>query len=99
MADLKPKRPMHDNLPAPGAPSAPAKSSPRPQSDRFRISLIKGQHHWHFGWQRGDESMLINYIAQMARDPSVPFDWYDAAAVCKHIAQPFGSASVNQIEI
>lgn len=58
---------------------------------RHRIALIKGQERWQFRWDRGDESTLINHIAELARDPDIPFDWFDAAVVCKHIAQPFGS--------
>lgn len=55
------------------------------------ISLIKGHDRWQFRWDAGDEATLINRIAELARDPAIPFDWYDAAVVCKHIAQPFGS--------
>ena len=54
-----------------------------------RVSLIKGPHRWQFQWARGDELTLINTIASMARDSHCDFDWYDAAIVCKHIAQPF----------
>lgn len=61
----------------------------KPPSDRIvRLSLIKGDHRWQFRWEPGDEAALINSVAEMARDPSLPFDWYDAAVVCKHIANP-----------
>jgi hypothetical protein len=33
---------------------------------------------------------LIGHVADLARDPAVPFDWYDAAVICKHIAGPLG---------
>jgi hypothetical protein len=56
---------------------------------RHRLSLIKGPERWLFRWDPGDEAGLINRIAEMARDPEIPFDWYDAAVVCKHVAQPF----------
>lgn len=60
---------------------------------RHRLSLIRGSERWCFRWDPGDESLLINRIAELARDPEIPFDWYDAAVVCKHVAQPFGSTS------
>ena len=53
-----------------------------------RLSLIKGEHRWQFRWESGDEAALINSVAAMARDPQLPFDWYDAAIICKHIAKP-----------
>src|SRR5262245_19181759 len=53
-----------------------------------RLSLIKGPERWNFRWEDGDEPQLISHVAAMARDAAVPFDWFDAAVVCKHIAQP-----------
>jgi hypothetical protein len=53
-----------------------------------RLSLIKGEHRWLFRWQPGSEAQLIEAIAELARDSAVPFDWFDAAILCKHIAQP-----------
>lgn len=55
---------------------------------RFRVSLVKGSQRWHFRWEQGEEAALIDAIAGLARDPEIPFDWFDAAIVCKHIAQP-----------
>jgi hypothetical protein len=60
-----------------------------------RLSLVKGQHRWQFRWEPGDEAALINSVAAMARDPNLPFDWYDAAIVCKHIANPHLAAEQN----
>jgi hypothetical protein len=79
--------PQRSHLP----PAAASEIEPR-----HRISLIKGEERWLFRWDPGDESLLINCIAQMARDPGVPFDWYDAAVICKHVAQPFGSSAANK---
>ena len=57
--------------------------------ERFRLSLIKGEHRWQFRWDPGCESQLIDRVAHLASQPDVPFDWYDAAVICRHIAQPF----------
>lgn len=85
MADHVPQNRNHQ--PAPAAPSV---SAPEAADEaRHRLSLVKGNERWHFRWDPGDESMLINRVAEMARDPDMPFDWFDAAVICKHIAQPF----------
>jgi hypothetical protein len=64
------------------APPHPLRAAPR------RLTLVKGVHRWRFRWDAGDEPALINHIAHMARDAHVPFDWFDAAIVCRQIAQP-----------
>ena len=55
--------------------------------DRCRLSLIKGEHRWRFRWERGSEAALISAVADLARNPQMNFDWFDAAVVCRHIAQ------------
>lgn len=71
-------------------PAAPSSGAEHLSDDAgHRISLVKGTERWQFHWDAGDESLLINRIAEMARDPDIPFDWFDAAIICKHIAQPF----------
>jgi hypothetical protein len=55
--------------------------------DRCRLSLIKGEHRWRFRWERGSEAALISAVADLARNPHMEFDWFDAAVVCRHIAQ------------
>ena len=73
--------------PAPAAP--PLSGADTAAEALHRISLVKGNERWQFHWEAGDESLLINRIAELARDPNIPFDWFDAAVICKHIAQPF----------
>ena len=54
---------------------------------RGRLSLIKGAHRWRFRWEPGSEATIISAVADLARDPGMNFDWFDAAVVCRHIAQ------------
>jgi hypothetical protein len=54
---------------------------------RGRLSLIKGEHRWRFRWEPGSEATIISAVADLARDPRMNFDWFDAAVVCRHIAQ------------
>jgi hypothetical protein len=60
---------------------------------RCRMSLIKGEQRWRFRWERGSEAALISAVADFARNPRMDFDWFDAAIVCRHIAQPASSAA------
>jgi hypothetical protein len=83
------KRTDKRTAPAAAISSKPAPDAPNAERSLAGISLVKGHERWHFRWNAGDEAALINRIAELARDPEVPFDWYDAAVVCKHIAQPF----------
>ena len=55
--------------------------------ERCRLSLIKGEHRWRFRWEPGCEAAVISAVADLARNPHMNFDWFDAAVVCRHIAQ------------
>jgi hypothetical protein len=57
-------------------------------ASRYRLKLIKGDQRWHFRWDPGSEAALIERVAQLAATPGSNLDWYDAAVVCKHIANP-----------
>src|SRR4051812_49773664 len=63
--------------------------------DHLRLSLIKGEHKWIFRWEAGAQAQIIERVAELARDPNIPFDWFDAAAICKHIAKPPGAAATG----
>jgi hypothetical protein len=58
-------------------------------SERYRVALLKGEHRWTFRWDPGCEAQLIDRVATLAGQSDVPLDWYDAAVICRHIAQPF----------
>jgi hypothetical protein len=75
------------------APPAAAAPITHVNLDRCRLSLIKGEHRWRFRWERGSEAALICAVADLARNPSMSFDWFDAAAVCRHIVGG-GAASI-----
>lgn len=89
----------HPHTPPPRRTSAPAFAhaaeypgsaiAPLTQMNlaRGRLSLIKGEHRWRFRWEQGGEAAIISAVADLARDPNMNFDWYDAAVVCRHIAQ------------
>ena len=49
--------------------------------ERCRLSLIKGEHRWRFRWEPGSEAALISAVADLARNPRMNFDWFDAAVM------------------
>lgn len=73
------------------APAGDDSRSEKPHAhvnlERCRLSLIKGEHRWRFRWEPGSEAAVISAVADLARNPRVNFDWFDAAVVCRHIAQ------------
>jgi hypothetical protein len=93
MAQLnKSQAPSTPSHAVPGESSADSPSNPQ-AGERYRLALIKGEHRWTFRWDPGCESQLIDRVAALAAEPHAPLDWYDAAVLCRHIAQPFPSAT------
>lgn len=83
---------MAEAQPKPPLPTNTAQVIP---PEHLRLSLIKGEHKWIFRWEAGGQAKLIERIAELARDPNIPFDWFDAAVVCKHIAQPHAAETTG----
>src|SRR5258708_26290698 len=61
--------------------------------ERYRLSLIKGEHRWQFRWDPRRESQLIDRVARLPPQPAAPLDWDAVARICRHIAQPLTHAS------
>lgn len=51
------------------------------------VTLVKGSHQWTFSCDPGDESVLLSHLSELATDPSVPFDWFDAALVSHQLSR------------
>jgi hypothetical protein len=58
-------------------PGSPTPSTP----DHHALTLIKGPHRWTFRCAAGEESALLERLAELARSKDAPFDWFDAALV------------------
>ncbi len=85
MAEFKTTSDSSQSLNHGATPHSPDDS---PESTRYRVKLIKGNQRWTFRWDPGCEAALIERVAQLAATPGSNLDWYDAAVVCKHIANP-----------
>lgn len=46
-----------------------------------QISLVKGEERFMFRYTPGQELHLVDKFSSLAADPSVGFDWVDAAAL------------------
>ncbi len=51
-----------------------------------QISLVKGEERFVFRYTPGEELCLIDAFSSLAADPSVRFDWCDAAALSLQIS-------------
>jgi hypothetical protein len=63
----------------------PPNQDPRPAQQRYRVMLRRGPDHWTFTFSGGDEAAILRRVAELARDPDCPLDWYDANAVREQI--------------
>lgn len=57
------------------------------------ISLVKGPERWRFHWAPGQERALTDALADMARDPDHPLDWFDVVVVTHQISHFAGAGT------
>lgn len=82
---------MADSTPDQNTVSRSPDLAPHPEGQR--VCLVKGEHRWLFRWNSGDEASIIARVAEMARDPRMAFDWFDAAIVCRNVTPKRGSCA------
>jgi hypothetical protein len=51
------------------------------------LSLMKGQHHFCFRYEVGDESKVLDALVEMVNEPAAGFDWFDAAVMSHQLGQ------------
>lgn len=51
------------------------------------LSLVKGEHRFFFRYRPGEETVVLQAVAEMANCRDVPFDWFDAAVVSHQLGQ------------
>jgi hypothetical protein len=61
--------------------SQPLNGSPTPEPGpgQRQVVLEKDGQRYIFRYTPGEEAELLSSLAQMAKDPDCPIDWYDAA--------------------
>ncbi len=56
----------------------------------YGLTVIDGDQEWVFRWEVGSELRMMRTVARFARDPSLSFDFFDAAVVCECVVQQLG---------
>jgi len=51
------------------------------------LSLMKGQHHFCFRYEVGDESKVLDALVDMVNKRQTCFDWFDAAILSHQLGQ------------
>ena len=51
------------------------------------LSLAKGDHHFCFTYEAGDESTILESLVAMVHRRDLPFDWFDAAVLSHQLGQ------------
>ena len=51
------------------------------------LSLVKGQHHFCFRYQAGEEAKVLDAMIEMVNRRDLSFDWFDAAVLSHQLGQ------------
>lgn len=51
------------------------------------LSLVKGQQHFCFRYEVGDESRVLDALVEMVNRRELSFDWFDAAVISHQLGQ------------
>jgi len=51
------------------------------------LVLIKKDQRWVFRYRPGDETEVLRWLAETARDPDCDFDWFDAAVLSHQMGE------------
>ena len=50
-------------------------------------SLVKGEQHFCFRYEVGQESKVLEALIEMVNRRELPFDWFDAAVLSHQLGQ------------
>jgi hypothetical protein len=51
------------------------------------LSLIKGEHHYFFRYERGQEARVLDAMIDMVKGRQLQFDWFDAAVLSHQLGR------------
>lgn len=72
-------------------------SSTPSQSQPKQLVLVKQDQRWVFRYMPGEEPVVLQWLADTARDPKSSFDWFDAAVLCHQMGHRLG-AKLKQLK-
>jgi hypothetical protein len=56
-------------------------------SEKRMLSLVKGQHHFCFRYEVGEETGVLNALVEMVNRRHLGFDWFDAAILSHQLGE------------
>lgn len=65
-------------------------ASPSSATDPRQLVLVKRNQRWVFRYMPGEETVVLHWLAQTARDPATDFDWFDAAVLSHQMGDHLG---------
>ena len=51
------------------------------------ISLVKGEQHFCFRYEIGQEAKVLDALIELVNRRDLPFDWFDAAVLSHQLGQ------------
>jgi hypothetical protein len=67
--------------------NAPSPSNKDSQRGMKTLSLVKGNQHFCFRYQVGEEQKVLESLIEMVNRRELPFDWFDAAVLSHQLGQ------------
>ncbi len=62
-----------------------------PNPDARQLVLVKKNQRWVFRYMAGEETVVLHWLAQTARDERADFDWFDAAVLSHQMGDQMGA--------
>jgi hypothetical protein len=56
-------------------------------SSMMTISLVKGNQHFCFRYEIGQEAKVLDALIELVNRRDLPFDWFDAAVLSHQLGQ------------
>ncbi len=68
-------------------PQTPERTDPAATPSTRTLSLVKGQQHFCFRYETGQEVRVLDALVEMVNRRDVTFDWFDAAVLSHQLGQ------------
>lgn len=59
----------------------------QPSRGMKTLSLVKGNQHFCFRYEVGEEQRVLESLIEMVNRRELPFDWFDAAVLSHQLGQ------------
>ena len=87
----------HDQQTIASAGSALSADLLSPPRQTHELALDKRGHQFRLRYETGEESTVLEVLAEMVADPRTPFDWFDAATLGHQLGQHLAGEMTQQM--